>query len=201
MEKQIEIKSTGQILDYSILEQHSKIFIETGAAAGAGIQRAVDAGFKTIVSIEASKEWFDKCVHRFYDEPSVTMYLGKSTDILGSVIDRISNYQSSPFVIYLDAHPSGPASAGHKEVLEGDTSWTQDSIIKAELDIILVKDTVHVIVIDDVNGLTDGHALEYAQKIADKWEDYEFFFYDEWLGDRSTKEHFYPDKILVAIPK
>lgn len=195
----IVIDSTDLVLDYTDLRHHSTLFIETGAAAGAGIQRAIDAQFERVISIEASKEWFDKCCHRFFDNPNVYMYLGKSTDILGSVLNNMKGLYQAPFVIYLDAHPSGPASAGHKEVEEGDTSWTQDSIIKAELDLIIEHGEKHIIVIDDVNGLSDGHAIEYAEKIS-KLGHYDFYFYHEWLGDRSTKEHFYPDKILVAIP-
>ncbi len=194
------ITSTGKLLSYDILRKYSRIFIETGAASGDGIQRALDAGFE-VYSIEASPEWFDHCVKRFLGNTNVNMLLGMSVDELPFCIDYLNKH---PLVIMLDAHVSGESSAGYDDYLEnGDESeFAQDKVIKAELDIILVRGKNHVIVIDDVCGLSDGHAMEYVEIIRSVNPDYKFYFYDENLSDQEPKEdkYFYKDKLLVCIP-
>lgn len=183
------ITFTGKLLDYKNFRQYSDTFCETGAAAGDGIQRALDAGFQKVVSIEAKDHWFKMCADRFAMNEKVFVLFGKSTDVLKEVLHTLQ-----PSVIFLDAHPSGELSAGHAEVMAGDNSWSQDAIIKAELAIIIAIGVKHVIIIDDVNGLADGLAVQYMALIG---EGYEFAFYDENLSG----ELLYTNKILVATPK
>lgn len=188
--KQIEF--TGRLFDYSEFRKYSDTFIETGCANGDGVQRALDAGFEHITSIEAATEWFVKSTRRFNGNSKVHIELGKSIDKL----QQVDLYE--PAVFYLDAHSSGDTSFGHKECLAGEPEFQQDSIIKQELNIILSNYNKHIICIDDVNGLTDGHAEEYMQICLNANPDYKFQFWDENLsGDPAF---YYKDKILVAIP-
>ncbi len=183
------IKSTGQLLNYADFRQYSVTLIETGTAAGDGVQRAMDAGFNPVLSCEAAKCWFELSRDRFNGNRSAVLFYGKSTEMLAVML----KYVDGATIVFLDAHPAGPTSAGHNEWESGDRSWDQDSIIKAELKIILASGMKHVIIIDDVNGNSDGHAAEYAKMIGDG---YDFAFYDENLSG----DLLYKDKIFVAIP-
>ncbi|HEY5392149.1 MAG TPA: hypothetical protein VIJ57_08555 [Hanamia sp.] len=44
----MKIESTGRLLDYREFRKYSDTFIETGNAAGDGLQRALDGGFQYI---------------------------------------------------------------------------------------------------------------------------------------------------------
>lgn len=193
----MDIKSTGKLLNYKDFlpnNEETKAFLETGSAAGDGVQRALDAGFNVVVSVEASKQYYEHCCERFKRDNRVTILLGKSIDVLASM-DRIPQ----DVVIFLDAHVSGETSAGYEDWVKNgeDSDYAQDKTIKAELKIILEKTNANVIIIDDVNGLTDGHAEEYAAQILEANPGYQFYFYDENLSGKLL----YKDKILVAVPQ
>ena len=193
------IKSTNQLLDYKDFVKYSDEFYETGAAAGDGIQRALDAGFDMVTSIEASKEYFEICRKRFSGKQlKVFLRHGKSVDILSLMLTK--NNVRIPSVFYLDAHVSGETSAGYEDWIENgeESEYAQDKTIKLELAIILAHSNKHVIIIDDVNGIADGHAHEYAAIMQAANPDYKFYFYDECLS--GDAQYFYHEKLLVAIP-
>lgn len=190
--KQIEF--TGRLFDYKEFRKYSNVFIETGCANGDGVQRALDAGFEKVTSIEAATEWFVKSSRRFNEVYNVDIVLGKSTDMLPKVINNF--FQTEPIVFYLDAHSSGDTSFGHKECIAGEPEFQQDSIIKQELNIILSNYNKHIICMDDVNGLADGHAREYMELCLKYNPDYKFKFWDEQLDPKGPR---YKDKILTAI--
>lgn len=192
-----EILNTGKLLNYKEFRQYGESFIETGCAAGDGVQRALDAGFKHVFSIEASEYYHHLSKKRFALSASdVLLFLGKSIDRLPDVLQLIEGRA----VIFLDAHVSGDTSAGYEDWKEKgeDSDYAQDKTIKAELAIILANNKSHVIIIDDVNGLTDGHAVEYMDLMLKANPDYKFYFYDENLS--GDKDFYYKNKILVAIP-
>lgn len=190
----IQIQSTGKLLNYKDFRKYSDTFIETGCAAGDGVQRALDAGFNPVISIEASEEYFKQSQQRFLTSNKVWLYKGKSVDVLTGIAGK----SQIPTVFYLDAHVSGESSAGYQDWLEkgSESDYAQDKCIKQELEIILSHYNKHVIIIDDVNGLTDGHSVEYAEIILRANPDYKFQFYDENLSGNFL----YKDKLLVAIP-
>ena len=194
--KQIEF--TGKLFDYKEFRKYSEVFIETGCAAGDGVQRAVDAKFSLVTSIEAADKWFNICYERFKNLFStVRIVKGVSTDVLGTVLSAHSYLnKEKPVVIYLDAHSSGDTSFGHKECIAGEPEFQQDNIIKQELNIILSNYNKHIICIDDVNGLSDGHAEEYMELCLQYNRDYKFQFWDEQLDSKGPR---YKDKILTAI--
>lgn len=183
------IRSTGQLLEYSQFRKYSHTLIETGAGRGGGIQRALAAGFTYIVSIEALEENYLFCKERFRSNPHVTVLLSQSVELL----PRLVALALTRVVFYLDAHPSGPQSYGHQELMEGNMRFAQDTVIRQELGIILESPHRHVIILDDING--DPIASDYAGMISARHPGYQFSFYDENLGT------FYKDKLLVAVPE
>lgn len=195
MGTRIEIESTNRLLDYREFIKYGNTFIETGCAYADGVQRAIDAGFKKVISIEASEMYYESSFNRFIHNDNVDIVLGKSIDKLPLIIDVVGK---EPYVIFLDAHVSGDTSAGYHDWLEkgAESDYAQDKTIKAELEIILSNYNKHVIIIDDVNGLKDGCAVQYCAQMLKANPDYKFYFYDENLSG----EMLYQDKILVAIP-
>lgn len=187
----MSIKITNELLNYADFTWYSDTFVETGSAAGDGIQRALDAGFAYVHSIEAERSWFEMCMKRFINNERACLHLGKSTDVLGKLTIPT---KKQGIVFFLDAHPSGPLSAGHTEVLEDPNGeCSQDNIIKAELEIILSKYRKPIIIIDDQNGI-DEYSNRYVEIIQLVHPEYVFEFYDENLGGN----HFYKNKLLVA---
>jgi hypothetical protein len=157
----------------------SSVFIETGSAIGDGIQRALNAGFLKVKSVELHPEKFDHCKERFKEDPRVELFFGKSYEQLPKMIeDRC--------VCFLDAHPSGPGTAGHYRLMEegSGSEFDQDTIIKKELSIILKG--VHLVIIDDCQG--ENELTLYYKSLM---PGYKFRF----LDDEGHKE-----KILVCEP-
>jgi hypothetical protein len=112
----------------------NNIFIETGTLVGDGIQYALDAGFKTVFSIELSKELYNMCVKRFANHDNVHLILGDSSEVLGDLLRMIKE----PATFWLDAHGSS-------------TLKKNESPLMKELDIIgKHKIKTHTILIDDI---------------------------------------------------
>lgn len=99
-------------------------------------------------------------------------------------------------VILLDAHPAGPGTGGHEDLMaKGNASeFTQHNIITRELEIILADSDNHLIIIDDQNDENEDNKL-YQEMLLAKNPTYKFFLYDEQVGN-----FFYPSKIMVCIP-
>lgn len=188
------IDFTGELFNYKNFIGYSDTFCECGVAAGDGIQRALDAGFDKVIGIEAAKLWYDKSIERFKNNTKVILYHGKSIDKLLPVLKVVEITRD--IVIYLDAHSSGDSSFGYKECISGNPEFQQENIIKQELNIILSNYNKHIICIDDVNGLADGHAEEYMDLILSYNPDYKFQFWDEMLDPKGPR---YKDKILTAV--
>lgn len=170
---------------------YSQTFIETGTSDGAGVQEALKAGFKRIRSVELSPQYYKKCKTRFAGNKKVQLFYGNSTDILPLMLDGIKGTA----VIWLDAHPSGPGSAGHSDLMEkGDFSeFNQHNILKKELKIILSRG-LHVILIDDQQGL-NSLTKQYMDICNSYNPNYRFQFYDQQIDGI-----FYKHKILVCVP-
>ena len=186
---------THRLLDYKDFSIFSDIFIETGSAAGDGIQRAIDANFRTIISIEASNYWWEICVKRFEQHRNVRVLLGYSTDILNNSF--FNSFINQTVIFFLDAHPSGPLSAGHDDLMEkgNSSAFYQDNIISNEIAIIMKKFPRSIILIDDMNGFDKSTEL-HMQEILSFDKSYSFTMYDENLSG----ELLYENKILVALP-
>ena len=79
------------------------VFLETGALFGDGIQAALDAGFRRVISIEIQPKYQQHCIARFADVPGVTVMLGDSATMLGAAIRDVRE----PITFWLDGHYSG----------------------------------------------------------------------------------------------
>jgi hypothetical protein len=80
----------------------NQIFIETGSFLGDGIQQALDAGFKNVISIELSDKYFDICTNRFINNPNVKIVKGDSFKVLPDILKDIN----VPVTFWLDGHHS-----------------------------------------------------------------------------------------------
>ncbi len=115
----------------------NRCFVETGSYIGRGIQKALDAGFQHVYSIELSEKYYEMCQNRFSGNPNVTLVLGDSATMLPLLLEHINE----PVTFWLDGH----CSLG--DTAKGDT---MTPILK-ELDAIKnhpIK--THTILIDDV---------------------------------------------------
>jgi len=81
---------------------NNKVFIETGSHKGDGIQRALDVGFETIISIEYTPAYYDMCVERFKDNKNVKIVFGDSVTELPAILADIKE----GITFWLDAHVS-----------------------------------------------------------------------------------------------
>jgi predicted nucleic-acid-binding Zn-ribbon protein len=92
---------------------NNNIFIETGTFTGKGVDAAIDAGFKKIISIELSEYFFLNCKKKFKNNKNVELYLGDSSKLLPNILDKINE----PITFWLDGHWSGGNTAcGDKPV-------------------------------------------------------------------------------------
>jgi len=85
-------------------EYKQRIFVETGCFGGDGIQKALDAGFNVIYSMDISPAFVRDTRHRFRHNPNVHVYLKDSGTQLCEVIANI--YE--PVTFWLDAHNGFP---------------------------------------------------------------------------------------------
>lgn len=82
-------------------------FVETGSYLGDGIQAALDAGFRRVVSIELSDKYFGICSTRFANDPRVTLIQGDSAVALAQVLEGLQE----PATFWLDGHWSAGDTA------------------------------------------------------------------------------------------
>jgi hypothetical protein len=80
----------------------NEVFIETGSFMGDGIQNAIDAGFKKIISIELSDKYFEISTKRFENNSSVTIFKGDSYKVLPTILEDIN----TTVTFWLDGHHS-----------------------------------------------------------------------------------------------
>ena len=119
-------------------------FIETGSYYGEGIQRALDAGFKNIISIEITPIYYNLCLEKFKEFKNVRLILGDSVKVLPTLLNEIKE----PASIWLDAHYTEPST------LYGDKM----SPLMDELEIIKAHAQSYndVILIDDMRIFNEG---------------------------------------------
>lgn len=183
-------KETELLLDIADFRIYSDTYVETGTCYGGSADRAINAGYKAIFTVEAWKPFYDHCKEYFKFCDIITLFFGKSTDRLGEMLKKANDRA----VIFLDAHPAGPKTAGHDELMNGDIESTQDWILTKEIEQILLHRKDHIIIIDDQNGENPENE-KYIQTILSVNPNYKFYFYDEQSGPI-----FYKNKALICIP-
>lgn len=156
------------------------VFIETGTYKGDGVQMALDAGFKTIISIELSYLLYEKCQKRFKGVKNVHLVNADSEEILPKLLKTFRQ----PITFWLDGHYSG-----------GDTvKGRQNTPLLQELDAIAKHPIkTHTIMIDDLRDwtkeLTGFNTSDLMKRISTINPAYEFSFEDGFV----------PRDILVAV--
>lgn len=115
----------------------NEIFIETGSYMGDGVQQALDAGFKNVISVELSDKYFTISTNRFNHNPNVKIVKGDSFKVLPEILKNID----SPVTFWLDGHHScGDTALGeHWAPLMQELDAIKEHPIKT-----------HTIIIDDM---------------------------------------------------
>jgi hypothetical protein len=147
------------------------IFIETGSFVGDGIQQALNAGFKKVISIELSDKYFEISKNRFLNNPNVEIIKGDSFKVLPDIIGNINE----PITFWLDGHHScGDTALGEY--------WAP---LMQELEVInqhSIKN--HTIMIDDMrcwqepNQVHGFHKKDIFDKLKEINSDYKFNYED-----------------------
>lgn len=183
---------SGILLNIAMFTKYSKTYIETGTCYGGSLERAINAGYETLKSVEVHEPFYQHCVEKFKNNKNVELFLGKSSDKLPEMLQGIKDSA----VIFLDAHPAGPNTGGHDDLMqkENKSEFHQHNILSREINQILQNNTKHVIIIDDQNGNNADNEY-YIKLITQKNPNYSFCFMDEQAGDK-----FYKNKSLVCIP-
>lgn len=124
--------------------KNTNVFFESGSHVGEGIQKALDAGFKNIISTELAQNYHYHCLYRFKNNDFVHLYLGDNEDLMGKLISVINE----PITFWLDGHNSG-----------GDTAWGKhESPLMQELEIIKNHSIkTHTLIIDDLRCWEKPH--------------------------------------------
>jgi hypothetical protein len=134
---------------------NNNYFIETGSYYGKGIQFAIDAGFKNILSIEITKKYFDLCNERFKNNTNVHIALGDSALILRNLIKEIDE----PITFWLDGHYTDVTTEWSKTY-----GWFP---LLQELELIKQHPIkTHTIIIDDVRCFNDKYGYFNQCKIS-----------------------------------
>lgn len=144
-------------LSPGLLEQfnYNSVFVETGSGQGEGIQAALDAGFKSIHSIESDIEFFWHVHKRFFGIDSVNLLCGNSGWWLPHLLYSLPRAQRITF--WLDAH----FSADEKRL----KPFADPCPLLDELQaILLYRMGVDTILIDDMfyfnSGYKGWHSIE-----------------------------------------
>jgi hypothetical protein len=82
---------------------YAEVFVETGTFRGDGVQRALDAGFEVVYSVEIDRDLASAASRRFADDPRVQVLSGMSEHFVAMICAVVRE----PVVFFLDAHWSG----------------------------------------------------------------------------------------------
>lgn len=163
----------------------NKYFVETGSFAGDGIQKALNAGFEEIHSLDIDAGCANSCRKRFGNYPQVHIWLKDSGRQLYEVIEPLD----APITFWLDGHNGWPDPLGGKNTpLMDELEQIKQHPIKE-----------HTIMIDDLHCcntiLFDYLSIEdIVNKVLEINPDYTISF--EPGGDDGE----YPTNVLVATP-
>lgn len=138
-------------INFDLKKYLSEVFIETGTFYGAGVRKALEAGFNEIYSIEIDPEKFKHCSFMFRGNPKVHLILGDSTTELPKLLSSLTKRCT----FWIDAHYSG----------EGGKMGAKWSPIKEELEAIKsykVKD--NIIIVDDWDCMDNTHVDKSTHK-------------------------------------
>lgn len=153
------------------------VWIETGTYFGDGINEALNAGYKRVVSIELSDYYYEIAKKRFEEDKRVTVYHGHSCDILPGVLNEMSKIHKS-MVLWLDAHYSACGTAG----IDDPNPLMKELHVIKDWSAGLEKYTLPTIIIDDLRtfgknicGFDTDDIIQAIKQISN---DYKFSLHD-----------------------
>ncbi|MEM1282613.1 MAG: hypothetical protein AAGG81_03585 [Chlamydiota bacterium] len=163
----------------------NKIFVETGTFCGDSVQKALDAGFKHVYSLEINPKEHMISRKRFARQRNVHLFLKDSSYQLWDVISSIHE----PITFWLDAHngfPDPNAVGVSNTALMGELEQIKRHPIKN-----------HIILIDDLH-CCDTLLFDYLslQDIVDKIMEINPEYNITFVDGGNDGE--YADNILVA---
>ena len=134
---------------------NNKFFIETGTYLGEGIIKALNAGFKEVISIELDEKRFKRAEKMFKNNKNVRIIHGDSGKELAKILSKINE----PCTFFLDAHYCGEALELGVAIAD---KWCP---MNEELEAILNhKVKSHTILIDDMRCIDLQHIDKKTQK-------------------------------------
>lgn len=119
-------------------------FIETGTLWGAGVDYALESGFKKIISIEINTQLADKAKEKYSNEPKVTIIEGSSPVVLRDILPSIN----APVLFWLDAH--FPGADANLDAYKAELDASDNVPLEIELSIIKDRDCKDIIICDDL---------------------------------------------------
>ena len=146
-------------------------FIETGSYMGDGIQQALDAGYKNIISIELSDKYHSISSNRFVSNTNVSIVKGDSFRVLPGIMGNVKEQVT----FWLDGHHScGDTALGEY--------WAP---LMQELDVIKNHSIkTHTIMIDDMrcwespNPVHGFYKEDIFKKLLEINSEYKFTYED-----------------------
>lgn len=162
------------------------IFVETGTFGGNGVQKALEAGFAEVRTIEADPGLVKSVRHRFRNSPQVRIFKGDSSKRLWEIIKDI---RKRSITFWLDAHVFPPREDGGKNCpLIEELEQIKRHPIKT-----------HTILIDDMHccGSASFDYLtreDLIKKLLEINPNYRIFYVPG--GDEGE----YPENVMVATP-
>lgn len=153
------------------------------------MDKALTSSFKHVLSVEVVPAFHEQAKERFQGDSRVQLFLGASTHKLPEMLKSaalINNGPGSgPCVCFLDAHPCGPGTGGHDDLMKhGEKSlFHQDNILQAEIQLLLSDEGKHqhVLLIDD------QYNDQFAPFIQKFRSEYTYFYCSDADGGNSTK--------------
>jgi hypothetical protein len=129
------------------------ILVETGTYKGDMVLAQKDS-FEKIISIELSRELYEKAKQRFRRYEHITILQGNSGEVIGGVLSELKE----PAIFWLDGHYSGGITA----------KIDKYSPIREELRQIFARNSLqHIILIDDARGFTGEHGYPEIEELRD----------------------------------
>jgi hypothetical protein len=110
-----------------------RCMVETGTYRG-GMIAAVKGDFEEVYSVELDRGLYESAAKRFSSSPHVHLIHGDSGEALARLLPSIHQ----PVLFWLDAHPSGPGTAGNGVPLAAELEAIRNHPVKT-----------HVVLIDD----------------------------------------------------
>lgn len=173
---------------FAYFAQRFETLVETGTWQGGGIQAALTAGFRHIVSCDINED-LDSQARTLFRGESVEVFHGSSKEFLARVIPNLTE----PTVFFLDAHAMPPSAKAREfsplTLMPGDeANQSLHCPLQAEVSLILQQEFMgHVILVDDIQCFDTWmfHYLSESQLRNQVHNlrpgEYEFYYYQNVL--------------------